>query len=577
MLHFGKMLPLLLCIIALAGCNSDAVYRRICGTPDVECWRIFEMPFESDTDYSAGGSEDVLLDVVFTCAKTGKSLRIPAFWDGGNTFLVRFAPVSTGKWEWASHCPEDASLDGLSGSLRCVEYTGDLDIYKHGFVKASCGTKYMYYADGTPFFYLGDTHWGMYKEEIDEAGSFAGDIRTDSHFKYIVDRRAEQGFTVYQSEPISSPFDLTDGQVDSADIEGFRQADRYYQHIADAGLVHANAEFFFASQMKPDMPLEKMSRYWVARYGAFPVLWTLAQEIDNDFYAERGHQKYYDYTCNPWVKVAEYIHKYDAYSHPLSGHQENAACTTVTGRGTGNCDFQISGGGVSVFASEETARRTGHNWWAVQWSPSLKSTTSSDIPLDYLSSKYPAVNYEGRYCGLWTKDFGARVQGWISFLTGFCGYGYGAIEMWLYKSTYDIDKPSFDGVDSISIADKKIPWSTAIEFDSAAHMGIMKNFFTSFDWWNLSPIFNGDSAFTPEEDSAWACAHTPGRYVLYFYGKNRVTGTLAGLKPSAEASLLWFNPRTGEQSDNISVAVSSEGKLHLPEKPDDSDWVLTVI
>ena len=75
------------------------------------------------------------------------------------------------------------------------------------------------------------------EEEVDEAGPHAGHIDTDSHFKYIVHRRAQQGFTVYQSEPIGSPFDLTDGKVDQEDIEGFRTADRYYQAIADEGTM----------------------------------------------------------------------------------------------------------------------------------------------------------------------------------------------------------------------------------------------------------------------------------------------------------------------------------------------------
>ena len=76
--------------------------------------------------------------------------------------------------------------------------------------------------------------------------------------------------------------------------------------------------------------LERLSWYWVARFGAWPVMWTIAQEVDNDFYAERGDQKIYSCTNNPWVAVAEFIHKYDAYAHPLSAHQEYTGHTTST-------------------------------------------------------------------------------------------------------------------------------------------------------------------------------------------------------------------------------------------------------
>ena len=538
-----------------------------------EQWRVLEIPFESASDYSESGADRVIMDVTFS--QKGSSLTVPAFWDGGNSFKVRFAPPCTGNWTWRTSCLEDRSLDGLKGRFKCTEYSGNLDIYKHGFVRSEAGTKYLHYADGTPFFYLGDTHWGMYTEEIDEPGPHVGDISTDSHFKYIVHRRAQQGFTVYQSEPIGAPFDLTDGKVDQSDIEGFRTADRYYRTIADEGLVHANAEFFFASAMRPqhtDVQLRTMARYWVARFGAFPVLWTLAQEVDNDFYRERGDQKWYDYSCNPWVDVARYIHEYDVYAHPLSAHQENTWHTTVTGLGAQDDTSAISGHGASAFLSPEVAERTGHNWWAAQWSPSLTEIQRADVVKDYLDSPYPAINYEGRYCGLWTKDFGARAQGWISFLSGFAGYGYGAVDMWLYKSGYDVNTTSNDGVDRITPEDKAAPWSESIEYESARQMRCLRDFFTSFDWWRLKPVQDG--SFVPADGTAYAFARTPDTMVLYFYSKDTGTGSLCGLEPGEKHTVSWYNPRTGEKPFAHCQGASTEGVLDLPPRPDDGDWVL---
>ena len=81
------------------------------------------------------------------------------------------------------------------------------------------------------------------------------------------------------------------------------------------------------------------------------------------------------------------------------------------------------------------------------WSPSLTASPDSEAARDYWADPRPAVNYEGRYCYLWTKDFGARAQGYISFLSGMFGYGYGAIDIWLYLSTYDVKTTSHDGVE----------------------------------------------------------------------------------------------------------------------------------
>ena len=572
-----------LCVVATGGRLSMAAETPAERGVKVETWRVAEIAFESAKDYSQGGGDAVRFDVAFTNGADGAVVVRPGFWDGGKVFRVRFAPTAQGVWKWTSSCPDDAALNGKSGSVTATPYMGKLDVYRHGFVKVVPGKKHFAYADGTPFFYLGDTHWGMYKEEIDEAGPHAGGVKTDSHFKYIVNRRAEQGFTVYQSEPIGAKFNLADGRVDAADIPGFQLADRYYRHIADAGLVHANAEFFFSASMRrplvDDKPaLERLSRYWVARFGAYPVMWTLAQEIDNDFYHERGHQKEYSCTNNPWVAVAEFIHRYDAYKHPLSGHQENTSHTTVTGAGTTAGKGKISGGGASVFASKAVSARTGHNWWAAQWSPSLTGLASVAVAMDYWRSSRPAVNYEGRYCYLWTKDFGARAQGWISLLNGFCGYGYGAIDMWLYQSTYDVKKESNDGVEKITIADKAVHWSEAIEFPSAHHMGHMRRFFEGMDWWRLVPDIGKTPFFVPDGNVAYACASIGrSRYVLYFHDRKAVrTGSLRGTMEDVKYSARWFNPRTGVYGERFTLPDPVNGLRRLPPKPDLEDWALDV-
>ena len=572
------------------GLAVAAIAATACGA-DAETWRAAELAFEAGADYDKTGADAVAFDAVFT-HDSGEKVSRPGFWDGGKTFRVRFAPTKPGRWSWSTTCRGDAALDGKTGALEAKPYAGNLEIYKRGFVKAAKGAKHFTYADGTPFFYLGDTHWGLYKEEIDEPGPHAGTTGAASHFKYIVDRRAAQGFTVLQSEPIGAKFNVQDGKVDAADIPGFQLADRYYQHIAEKGLVHANAEFFFASQMSKKLAddpaaIDRLARYWVARFGAYPVMWTLAQEADNDFYHERrGGHNFYCATNNPWVVVAECLHRADAYSHPLTAHQENTKHTTVTGRGTepgGPEKF----GGRSAFADAAAAARTGHTWWGVQWSPSLTASPDCDAARDYWADPRPAVNYEGRYCYLWTKDFGARAQGYISFLCGLFGYGYGAIDIWLYQSKYDVKRASHDGVDRISIEDKQVPWCESVEFPSALQMAHFKKFFTSFDWWNLKPGFGDGARFTPRSGTARAPARgiaytfatlaNPNRAVFYFYGTNRLTGTVHALTPDRFHAARWFNTRTGEWKDESVTFVSDDrGNLELPPKPDAADWALVV-
>ena len=85
----------------------------------------------------------------------------------------------------------------LQGPCECDPYSGNLEIYKHGFLKVSGNGRYLTYDDGTPFFYLGDTHWILAHERFDTSNAPG----VTSQFRYTVDKRVSQGFTVFQSKP----------------------------------------------------------------------------------------------------------------------------------------------------------------------------------------------------------------------------------------------------------------------------------------------------------------------------------------------------------------------------------------
>jgi len=522
----------------------------------VERWRVHEISFAAQGEYADPFSE-VELDVTFT-GPGDITMVMPAFWDGGGTWKVRFAPTEPGNWSYITSCSNtsDAGLHDQSGLFTCVAYTGELEIYRRGFLKTEPGVRYLMYADGTPFFYLGDTHWSMPSEPFDDM------------FTTIVDTRVEQGFTVYQSEPLGAGYNLADGLTQDG-LAGFADLDRRFGYIADAGLAHANAQLFFAADLFYGMHdgyyteeyIQRLSRYWVARYGAYPVLWTTAQEADDDFYYKAdgsGQQPHYDAAHNPWKIVAETVGACDPYRHPLSAHQENTGSTRA-----GNSEFH---------------KLAAHSWFASQWSPPLKKAPDFAVPEDYWdnSGGKPAVNYEGRYENLWTRNFGARAQGWISFLNGMYGYGYGAIDIWLYQSTYDVDTTSNDGIDTITPEDKAVPWTESLYFDTPGQLGHMRRFFEGMEWWKLTPRFGSRRWFLPAGGAAYCVASDEkNAYVTYFYQKTRATGTLLRLGSGAYQAE-WFNPRNGETVP-IGAARPFLGMYRIPRKPDKSDWVFTLV
>ena len=543
---FLILTALLLCLPLTAMATADTV----------ECWRMHEITFYSQEEY-ADPLGDAVLDVAFT-GPGGGVMTMPGFWDGGGSWRVRFAPTQPGLWQYESTCSnaEDAGLHGQSGSFECVPYTGDLEIYRRGFLKAEPGVRYLMYADGTPFFYLGDTHWTMPKEPFDEM------------FKTVVDTRAEQGFTVYQSQPHCyqaesefQEYNLRDG-LDEGDLAGFADLDRRFAYIADTGLVHANSHLFYvteladASESYPGDYLRQLSRYWVARYGAYPVLWFTAQEADDDYYGA------FDAENNPWKIVAAETGACDPYRHPLTAHQEAASMAKKSDHG--------------MNASKSAFGLPAHTWWGVQWSPSLYKSPDFSLPKDFWDKGggKPVINFEGRYDFFWTKHFGARAQGWISFLNGMFGYGYGAIDIW----TYGGSGPEWeeivnnDRVDKITPEDKAIPWTESLYFETADQMGIC-GAFEGMEWWNLTPRFNSWRWFIPSAGVNYSLASQGNDvYVAYFYQrKGRATGILRGLGRDTYTPE-WFNPRTGETEvlKNIRPFL---GMAKIPGRPDKGDWV----
>ncbi len=568
-----------------------------------QTWVMNEITYESEKTYS-DSFNNVTLDLILI--GNGRKYTIPGFWDGGNTWKVRFACPCAGDWYFYTVCSDESNtkLHNQTGMAVCNEYTGELDIYKYGFVTTAYGKKYLTYDNGNPFFYLGDTHWSLGEETIDMINT-------------ICEKRKSQGFTVFQSEPIGSSFNADDG-ITQADIAGFRDYDLKFQTIASYGFVHANAEFFFPSQMEVlinnfggysdkeidnsglyelndsvKIYLEKLTRYWVARYGAYPVIWTLGQEVDDDFYWSETNHSGWGKANNPYLLVAEYIDKYDCYDHPLTAHQENASTVNVYGNGEGASDTKKiyhDGSVPSVFRDSKA-----HTLYAAQWIPSKSRQFDFTITKDYWynSQGKPSINYEGLYCGLWTKNFGSRMQGWCSYLSGMYGYGWGGQDTWSYLNTFSEDEDDNDGVDTITSEEKRnATWETALEYESAYQCGYMAKFLKNTEWYNLIPRFDNKSYFVPSIKVYYAYASTAdnSKIIIYFYSFNDSTvaqkvnstdlgaistGTVGNLEKNQKYIYKWFNPITGNCSEEKSFTSSFAGTWYIGQKPG-TDMVLYI-
>lgn len=87
--------------------------------------------------------------------------RVYGFWDGGDTFRVRLVATAPGEWRWTSgSTPADPGLSGRSGGFTAIEWTEAEkreNPLRRGFLRATPNDHALEFADGAPFFAVGDT------------------------------------------------------------------------------------------------------------------------------------------------------------------------------------------------------------------------------------------------------------------------------------------------------------------------------------------------------------------------------------------------------------------------------------
>lgn len=527
--------------------NSDIVYA--------EKWRQVILEFESETEY-----DNPFLDVQITAVFTGPSGRRilrEAYWDGGNSYKVAFAPTETGTWNWVLEAPEESGLQNMSGGLECGEYTGEREIYRRGFLKVHPSGRYLVYDDGTPFFWLGDTHWEFaYRESWDSSNH----PDMNSMFLGMARRRAEQGYNVYQTNLRSDKamggeerYWTQKAGRDLPNVEFYqKELDRRMTALADLGLVNALGFAWFMS-VKGQIEHEKnLARYIVARYGALPVVWTLAGEVAG--YSKEPLRSEY---LEGWLSVARYLESIDGYGTLQTAHYTNERPFADYYQDESWFDF--------------TLNQAGHGDYPI-----------SPVHYREFRKKYPAKPFiEGEalyeFCStleemgsrMCTADMLRRVA-YMSIQLGGCGYTYGAQGIWdcVWEKGQKNPMALFNRFD--------VTWYEAIDGAGGRQMAYMKKFYEEIRFWEMIP-YTGCG----EEDTVLFAKKSPlitvnekrTRAVAY-YGDTCRKGISVGKMEEGVYQLRWFDPRTGEFSEETESAALKEGMLNLPAKTKPGDWLL---
>lgn len=154
---FKRFLPALFWILIL--CLSNLQLKGHQTSTKLHVWEMEEITFKAAKNYK-NYYEEVSCWVDLT--GPGFAKRIYGFWDGGDTFKVRLVATKPGRWKWSSgsNQPDDKGLNNQAGDFTAIAWTDKEKLEnpnRRGFVQATPNGHALQYADGTPFFMVGDT------------------------------------------------------------------------------------------------------------------------------------------------------------------------------------------------------------------------------------------------------------------------------------------------------------------------------------------------------------------------------------------------------------------------------------
>jgi hypothetical protein len=227
---------------------------------------------------------EVILDVTFTDPR-GANRKVPRSGRRGKLeSALRFAAHGMHRWQSVCSEPQDAGLHGVAGSVEFAAYVGDNPLFQHGPVRVAADKRHFEHADGTPFFWLGDTWWM----------GLCARLRWPEEFQRLTADRKAKGFNVVQIVaglyPDMHPFDPRGAneagfpwEKDYAGIrpEYFDAADARLRHLMEQGITPCIVGAW--GYFMPWMGVEKMNAHWrylIARYSAWPVIWCAAGEAN---------------------------------------------------------------------------------------------------------------------------------------------------------------------------------------------------------------------------------------------------------------------------------------------------------
>jgi hypothetical protein len=489
---------------------------------------------------------------------SGSEERVPGFWAGDSTWRVRYAAPGPGTYKIRSVCTDAGNRDlhGQTFQLNVQPYSGNNPHYQHGPLKVGKDGRHFEHADGTPFFWLGDTWWM----------GFCKRLSWPDGFQTLAADRVRKGFTMVQIVaglyPDMEPYDERGAneagypwERDFARINPayFDMADVRIQHLADHGLAACIVGFW--GYFIPRMGMDKVKKHWrylIARWGAYPVVWCLAGEGTMPYYLSKTPKEDAEIQKHGLTELARYVHETDPHHHPVTIHPPNSARLCVDDASV--IDFDML--------------QTGHS--DRESVPSTIETVNRSLAAD---PQMPVLIGEVCYEGIReaSRQEVQRFMFWSAMLSGTAGHTYGANGIWQVNTR---EKPY--GLSPHGHSWGGPAWDIAAALPGSGQLGMAKALLTRYKWFKLEPRPELiDPRWSKEDYWKPFAAEIPGEAIFAFTPASYSGATFRNLKPGSYRAF-FFNPADGSETEIGTISPDASGSWKIAEVPIFQDWVVVL-
>ena len=522
-------------------CSLTCIFSLFGNNRSIEKWHKKELVFESEKGY-----DNPLYEVDFFGAEfispSGETFLVRGFWDGGNSWKIRFMPNQTGRWKYKVICSDEtnSALHGKEGTFRSVRNRDKHEIYRRGSLKHPEGTYYLSYDDGVPFFYVGCTAWN------------GGLLSTADEWEAYLTDRKKNGYSVIQlvttqwrGAPVNAENEKAFTGIDTIRINPtfFKRMDERIDRVNEHGVVAAPIMLWALGDISPgvflpEKPAIKLAEYILARYDGNHVVWNLG-----------GDGNYTGNNENRWKNIGREVFGTNYHRNPVTLHPRG---------------FSWYGAGFN----EETwldmiSYQTGHD----NRERNVRWKTQGPVASEWKKLiARPIIDTEPTYENGHNSKEVRNSAYWSIFATPVAGISYGSHTIWPWLRVGDV--PINHGKKEPS----DITWQDALSHPGSIQIGYLSGFFSKLEWWKLFPanelLKEQPGTDAPQQWQSVLATHDRKTILVYLPSKDATTLVNAHEK---RYSVQWFEPKSNTYLKPEMAPVKKEFYL---ENPFDSDAIV---